>query len=183
MTTESNARSAGRGDEPDHRRRGTLVFGTSFAPLPNVWSFRHRRWLNGIKGSGLDYTQILLVDDGSPFLPDWTDTTVVHEGTAIPRDAPIVLYHFAANLGRPARTDYPGWYRSFSFAARYAEEAAFEKIIHLESDAFLISWRAVDYFNSVESGWIAMWVPRHDFAESAIQIIAADALDSFYSFW
>jgi len=167
---------------PDRRRGGTLVFGTSFAPNPEIWSMRHRRWLDGIRGSGLAYRQILLVDDGSPSLPDWADTTVVHDGVPVPRDEPVILYHFANRLGRPSRNDYPGWYRSFAFAARYAEEAGFDKVIHLESDAFLVSQRAVEYFNSARRGWIAMWVPRHDFAESAIQIIGADALDSFFSF-
>jgi len=143
---------------------------------------RHRRWLDGIRGSGLAYRQILLVDDGSPSLPDWADTTVVHDGVPVPRDEPVILYHFANRLGRPSRNDYPGWYRSFAFAARYAEEAGFDKVIHLESDAFLVSQRAIEYFNSARRGWIAMWVPRHDFAESAIQIIGADALDSFFSF-
>jgi hypothetical protein len=166
----------------ERARGGTLVFGTSFAPEPQTWSFRHRRWLDAIKSSGLAYTQILLVDDGSPSLPDWVDTTVLHEGAPIPRDQPIILYHFADRLGRPSRYDYPGWHRSFSFAARYAEEAGFDKVIHLETDAFLVSRRAVEYFNSASSGWTAMWAPRHGFAESAIQIIGTDALGSFFAF-
>jgi hypothetical protein len=52
----------------------------------------------------------------------------------------------------------------------------------LESDAYVLSQRAVDYFNAADKGWTAMWAPRHDYAESGIQIIGRDALDAAVSF-
>src|SRR5437763_1502813 len=103
-------------------------------------------------------------------------------GEPIPAASKLVLYHFDSNLGRISNVDYPGWYRSFCFAINYGAERGFDKIIHLESDAYVLSQRAVDYFNAADKGWTAMWAPRHDYAESGIQIIGRDALDAAVSF-
>ena len=51
--------------------------------------------------------------------------------------AQAVLFHFKNNLGRPSVYDYPGWFRSFTFVATYAQAYQFEKIVHIESDPYL----------------------------------------------
>lgn len=159
----------------------TLIFCTSFAASPEDWNNRYRRWLDAISGSELGYDAILLVDDGSQSLPDWPEVLVqtdAGEVGAAP-DKSILIYHFQEHLGRNHVFDFPGWYRSFAFAGRYAAENGFEKIIHIESDSFLISRRIQDYFNNPPSGWTALWCPRHEFPESAIQVITGDAIKRF----
>ncbi|MBV9735713.1 MAG: hypothetical protein JO209_07360 [Acidisphaera sp.] len=94
----------------------------------------------------------------------------------------IVIYHFSENLGRRSGFDYPGWYRSFALAANYAERHKFAKIIHIESDAFLISERAINYCNQRQDGWTALWCPHHAIPESGIQIIAGKELEAFFRF-
>jgi len=159
----------------------TLIFCTAFVGPDQgglgFWAARYRRWLDAIVSSGLSFEQILLVDDGSPVLPDWPDVVLVEEGGEIPRDAPIVLYHFRDNLGRPGMTDYPGWYRSFSFGVSYGKRAQFQKVVHIESDAYLVSSKAVNYFNSVSDGWTAMWTPSHGMPESGLQIICSEHIE------
>ena len=153
-------------------KQRTLVFCTAFSRSARTWERRYRRWLDAIRGSGLAKDQILMVDDGSPVLPNWHDLTIVHEQNCLGSDDEAILYHFGSHLGRRAVFDFEGWYRSFLFAGKYAAERGFDKIIHIESDAFLISRRVQDYFNRLSDTWTALWCPRHNLPETGLQVIA-----------
>ncbi len=160
----------------------TLIFCTAFAKTPDEWDERYARWLQAIRTSGLIYDGILVVDDGSPVLPDWPDAEIRHDtGAARPpaEAAPLCLFHFENHLGRRPRFNFPGWYRSFAFAGRYAHACGFEKIIHIESDAFVIGSRLRHYLNNLRSGWTALWCPRWKFPETALQVIAGEAIPRF----
>jgi hypothetical protein len=166
----------------------TLVFCTAFAGSHESWELRYRRWLDAVRSSGLRFDQILLVDDGSDVLPAWPDLTIVNSNDVGSAEElvcpdPCVLYHFDDNLGRNGVYDFPGWYRSFGFAARYAASHGFDKVVHLESDAYLISRRLIDYVNSCRSGWTTLWCPRYEVPELAVQIIAADQIFACASFF
>ncbi|MCX7382817.1 MAG: hypothetical protein NT133_15690 [Alphaproteobacteria bacterium] len=155
----------------------TLVFCTAYAANQDIWERRYRRWLDAILASDLAADQILLVDDGSPVLPDWDDATIVDQ--AGPHEGHVVLHHFADRLGRRSLLDFPGWYRSFCHAARHAEAGGFDKIVHIESDTYLITPRVRGYVNSITEGWTALWCPRHGFAETAIQIMAGNGATAY----
>ena len=86
--------------------------------------------------------------------------------------APIVLYTHNEHLGRTSVFDFPGWHRSFAFAARYAQVHGFRKVIHLESDAFLVSRRIQQHFNDFREGWAAVWSSRYTFPEITVQVAA-----------
>lgn len=149
-----------------------------------TWTLRHRRWVDAVRASNLPHEQLLIVDDGSPLLPTWTDAVVVTHNPGIKltlhNPKPIVLYHFPDNLGRHAVWDFPGWHRSFAFAAHYAAECGFEKIIHIESDAFLVSARIVKYFADLTEGWVALYSTKYQFPEIALQVIAGSGVASFH---
>ncbi len=163
----------------------TLLFCTAFARRGGggwqSWDRRFRPWLDAMLASRLHYDQILIVDDGSDHLPDWPDVTIVRDTDTVMPDAPVLLYHFTRNLGRRSVSDFPGWVRSFFFAAKFARAHGFEKVVHVESDAFLVSDRAVDYFNAAREGWTALWCPRWKRAESGLQIIAGAALEAYFA--
>jgi hypothetical protein len=164
------------------RNQRTLVFCTTFVAADNPyysWKVRYRIWVESVLRSSLKFTQLLLVDDGSTSLPSWSDVTVLQEGDDLRCDAPIVLYHFKNRLGRKAITDFPGWVRSFFFVSRFAEANCFDKIVHLEADAFLISQAAHHYVDAVQDGWIAMWCTRFNRPESGIQVITGSGLDTY----
>ena len=168
--------------DPDIKRcdsMKTLVFCTSYAETLSIWNERWGRWLSAVVGSGVKFDKILIVDDGSPVLPDWTSVKIVsaHPISADVADAEI--HHFADRRGQRVNGEpFPGWYRSFAYAVLYGIREGFDRIIHIEADAFLISNRAVEYFNSCCSGWIALWCQRHHWPESTLQIINKD---QFYS--
>jgi hypothetical protein len=158
--------------------RKALLFCTTWADSADLWRLRYGKWLAHVLRSRLDYAQVLLVDDGSPLQPQIGDLAVI-DAERLPADCPstrIVLAHFSNRLGRPATLDYPGWWRSFFFAAQYASKYSFDKIIHIESDAFVLSDALTDYLNATHLGWTALWCPYHGLPETCIQVIGRDQL-------
>ncbi len=75
-----------------------------------------------------------------------------------------------------------GWWRSFCASLEIAEKYNYDKIIHIESDAFLISNRMFDYIDSLKTGWTGLWANKYNFPESCIQVICKDQFDSFKDF-
>lgn len=177
-SAELAARWIGGGGTPGPRPK-TLIFCTSYATTPDQWNERYRRWLRAIRSSDLEYNDILIVDDGSPVLPDWPEAEICTDENAEVRPAKLLIYHFQEHLGRKAVFNFAGWYRSYAFAGRYAHAQGYEKVIHLESDTFLIGSRIQRYCNEVADGWTALWCPRHSFPECTIQVIAGDAVRRF----
>jgi hypothetical protein len=166
--------------EPAEARR-TLLFCTTWADSADLWRLRYGKWLTHVLHSRLRYAQVLLVDDGSPVQPAMDDSTVV-AAEQLPLDCPstrVVLAHFSSRLGRPATLEYPGWWRSFFLAAQYAAKYSFDKVIHIESDTFVLSDALTDYVNAIQSGWTALWSPYHGLPETCIQVIGADQIPRY----
>lgn len=159
----------------------TLVFCTSWADSDDAWVYRYGKWLAHISRSPLHADQILLIDDGSPVRPAFQNVAAL-PGTELPKDCPdsqVVLISFAERLGRPSVFNYPGWWRSFTYAARYAEQYGFDKVVHVESDTYLLSSQLHEYVNGLERGWVTFWCPLYGFPETCIQVICADQLHNF----
>jgi hypothetical protein len=162
----------------------TLVFCTSYSDSLPYWNERWGRWLNAIGRSGVRYDKILIVDDGSPLLPDWGNVAITDVASARPDNPATEIHRFNDTLGRNIEGEpFPGWYRSFSYAVHYAIDAGYDRIIHIESDAFLLSRRAVDFFNRCDSGWVALWSRTHRWPESTMQIINRDQFDRCIGFF
>ena len=147
----------------------TLLFCTAYADCPEAWNGRVRSWYEYYKTSTVVRDQILVIDDGSPCRPDF-----------IPEDE---FKTFHPHYGKHGVLLIPGWFRSFSYAGVYASDNGFDKIIHLESDAYLLSDRIIDCVNSIETGWHTVWCPRHGMPEPAIQVICRDQFVSFGHFF
>jgi hypothetical protein len=165
----------------------TLVFCTAYAAAPTVWETRYRRWLGAVTGPGLGADQVLMVDDGSATLPGWPGLRVesgddLGDAARVGRHGGPLLFHFIQHMGRAAIYDFPGWHRSFAFGALYAEANGFDRVIHLESDAFLISERAQAYFRDFRDGWAALWCARYNFPEIAFQVVAGVQLRALADF-
>ncbi len=164
----------------------TLVYCTAYSPTLFSWNRRYRTWLDAIQRLGIA-DQILIVDDGSPVLPGWLDMGI-SSGPAVddalePRGpSQAILHHFTDRLGRAAVFDCPGWYRSYGFGIAYAVRHGFDRVVHVESDVFLLSDRIRDYFAGFENGWAALWSERYVFPELAIQVAAGDGLSAAFDF-
>ena len=166
---------------------GTLVFCTGFAVDRSVWNDRYRLWLDAIKASALGADQILIVDDGSATVPGWPDTRVITLDSlgdvySAPCAGPVLLAHFRTRLGRADVLNFPGWHRSFAFAALYAERHTFDRVIHIESDAYVISAGAQAFLAHSADEWAAFWCARYDMPESAVQVAAGQGVRALAGF-
>jgi glycosyltransferase involved in cell wall biosynthesis len=171
---------AGQPYAPDSPARKTLIFCTAFARTLEIWNSRYRKWINGIQGSSLEFDQIMMVDDGSPVLPDWNDLTILSAESDVESNGKLILVHFPDNLGRRPGHNYPGWYRSYAFAAEYAKHRGFDKVIHIESDSFVIGNAIAALFNNVENSWIALWDSFWEMPETAVQVAAGKGIDDYF---
>ncbi|KKO65382.1 hypothetical protein VM94_00917 [Janthinobacterium sp. KBS0711] len=121
-----------------------------------------------------------MIDDASPFLPPADIiNTVSHNAPLASNDDKNLIIRFDNNLGRQSGADYPGWWRSFLHSVKVANELGVDKIIHIESDAYIMTPRLVNFINEIESGWNVLWSPRYRFPETAIQVICRDQFEIF----
>ncbi len=176
---------------PPARRRkpsagGTLVYCTAYATTPALWRARFRTWVDAVQ-EGLGADQILIVDDGSPMLPGWADTRLssgagTGDAENLGRPGGVMLHHFSDRLGRSSNLDFPGWYSFFAFGAIYGAAHGFDRVMHIESDAFLISDRSKSFFRDFADGWAALWCGKYNFPESALQVAAGAGVASMRDF-
>ena len=96
----------------------------------------------------------------------------------LPGEPRAFFYRFATHEGRIRLTGHRGWWRSFLFSLDIARAYGFERIVHVESDAFLLSRRIVDRINATTDGWTAYWCPQYGVPEPALQVIAHDQFDA-----
>jgi autotransporter strand-loop-strand O-heptosyltransferase len=167
-------------------RPKTLIFCTSFSQDGGEsraeWDARYRRWLDTIMQSNLELGGVLIVDDGSRVLPNWQDVRIIHEGEPLATSAAVNIYHFNDNLGRRGMHDIPGWFRSFTFAAAFADANGFDKVILIESDASLLSEDLQRRVNQYRDGWLGFWYTNSNWPETGIQVIAGAGMDKFRKF-
>lgn len=168
----------------------SFMFCTSYLPNPYVETYneRYRQWI-AYYGRRLRFfgaERLFLVDDGSPLDAVRLEARIVAAGEeqgdpGLP--AGPVMLRFPVHLGRSSIQDFPGWWRSFSFAALAARRYGFEKIIHVESDAYVLSPRMADYIAQLRTGWTAFWCRGQGFPETAIQVICGACIDSLATFY
>jgi hypothetical protein len=152
----------------------TLLFCTAYLSNPGKWRSRYHRWLTLYRQIPLEHDAIFMFDDASPHRPDDPDVRVVDALPDALAPGGVYLYRFAEHLGRDEVEAFPGWWRGFAFSLDVAERYAFEKILHVESDAYLLSGELVDYLNALDTGWTALWCPHYRFPEVNVQIICRD---------
>ena len=144
----------------------TLLFCTAYAQNIDVWNFRYKIWYEFYQS--LELGEVQIYDDASSTRPDYLSEKE--------------FVSFLERLGRQGLYSYPGWYRSFSSAIAFAYKNHFDKIIHVESDAYILSKELISFVREISSGWNVLWCPHHNLPESAIQIIGKDEIPSAYAF-
>jgi hypothetical protein len=161
----------------------SLLFCTSYIRDAEAWKQRYQRWLDYYANGPIDADFRIMIDDGSPYLPPPDVIQTVHHAAPLAlAGGGSALVHFDDNLGRQSISAYPGWWRSFLHSLALARELGADKIIHIESDAYILSPRLADYINGVAAGWHVMWTERCQFPETAIQVICRDQFDALERF-
>jgi hypothetical protein len=156
----------------------SLVFCTGYFPTAAAWQIRYDRWLNYYTKLNLQSSALLIIDDASPYTPPHTQVKIVHENQAVSASSALPqIFRFNQHLGRQAVDQMPGWWRSFLHAVVIAKDMGVQKIIHIESDAYVLSQRLLEHLTHTTSGWSVLWANRYSMPETAIQIICEDQFE------
>lgn len=143
---------------------------------------RNTKWLSYynklIQEHHLHCSEILLVDNGS-------------ESKRLKQ-----LYEFLSNLHvkvtiiechvhipRVSLREYEYWYRAFRIALVYAKKHGFTRVLHVDTDMFLLNRKICYYINGLDKGWNTLWCSRHNFPESTFQMICEDQLTNALDFY
>ena len=157
----------------------TLLFCTSFCPNEGAWRARPRRWLDHHLALPLVHDAVFVLDDASPFVTTDYDVMVLKTLPDILAPTPAAfVYQFAAREGRRGVMGHRGWWRSFLYSLTIARRYGYARIVHIESDAYLLSRGIVDHINAIDHGWTVFWCPRYNCPEPSLQVIALDQFDA-----
>ena len=154
----------------------TIIFCTSYLDGKN--NIRYKKWVDYYHSKmGLfKASNLFLIDDGSPFISIDERIDVIKSN-----DLPdtlindINLFHFENRLGRLSVRKYPGWWRSFTFSLQLARKYNIDKLIHIESDFYIVSRKMIDHIAKISSGWTTFYSRFYKFPETAIQVICKDS--------
>jgi len=152
-----------------------LLFCTALVEDARSWQRRYRSWIDHHVPL-LKPELIFIIDDAGTYVPGDADVEVVASAPELPLEGRIYLFRFAERLGRRSMFDFPGWWRSFDTAVDLAIKYRADRLLHVESDARIISQRMADKMRRVPRGWAAMWCPSYRAPEPSIQIIHRDSL-------
>ena len=152
----------------------TLLFCTTDVRNQSAWQQRYLRWLNQHRASALSPDAIVMIDDHSPFQPPFFALLRADRIglDALPAEA---MLRFGQRLGRPGSTAPESWYRALFASLNLALRYGFERIIHVESDSFMVSQRLSQYMLERSTGWTALRDPQASSAHGVIQVICRDA--------
>lgn len=142
---------------------------------------RYQKWIDfySEKLHEFNATYLFLIDDGSQDI-NLNRKYGILDSNELPNDLKegINLVHFNQHLGRPNWNSYYGWWRSFLFSIILAEKYHCSKIIHIESDFFVVSKELIKYIKNIDSGWVALYSRFLSLPESAVQVVCRDQFGS-----
>jgi hypothetical protein len=141
------------GDEYLHRLGKYLAF---YRPLKNVL--------------GID--EFLFVDNGSQHT----------NPLLLPAANDYRITSLQPNLKRGEHFDYPYVWRYYFYLSNLFIYYAYDKILIIEDDTFILSQRLADYVREKKTGWTAMWCPRYEFPECNLQILCRDSFGVYEEF-
>ena len=172
----------------------TLIFCTSYVKNEDEWAGRYQKWINYyLDLSFSDDKHIFLIDDGSDekylkyfeiggVLEGYSTNVIDSSNSDLSYLADVNLYRYKKRIGMDPHESLTqgstvGWFRSFFSSYEIAKKLNCKKIIHLESDAYLVSQNICDYIDSLESGWTSFFCPLYRFPETSIQVICEDQFE------
>lgn len=161
----------------------SIVFCTSFIPSASEWSARYKRWLDYHRQLFPEQIKFFIIDDASPYVPSCNQINCIGASDEFKIiESRNTLVRFDSHLGRHSLLSYPGWWRSFLYSVSIARSMNAKKIIHIESDAFILSSRLLKYITDIDEGWTTLWTPSYNMPETAIQVICSDQFHKLEAF-
>ena len=138
---------------------------------------RNKQWLDymGKWASRLNYDELYYVDNASNIC-----YLFEFEQLLTPN---IKIHKFYSRLLRNTHNAYGYWYSAFAQAIKYAKQNDFDKIVHIDTDVYLLTPQIYEYVNNIRSGWSCFWSEIHQFPESTFQIICKDQFNQAETFF
>jgi hypothetical protein len=134
----------------------TLVFCTSHVAGPAEWAARYRRWLDHHRAQPWGDALWCLMDDASPWQPPADEVQMVAASAALPAEPGLpLMVRFEDHLGLQPGRRFPGWWRSFVHSVAVARHHGCSRIIHIESDAYVLTRRMQGFLAGRTAGWTA----------------------------
>ncbi len=122
------------------------------------------KWINYYLNEckGLEFDKIYLIDNAS-------DEKQIQKMQSYFEGSPIYFVRFSEHYDRPSHLDYKYLWRNVYYMKELLKVS--DKIIYMDNDLFLTSKKAVDYVNSLDSGWTTAWCLKHGFPETGIHVL------------
>jgi len=166
----------------------TFLFCTSYFDNEADYKHRYAKWAAYYSSIELSKDDpILMIDDGSDLSLVEDEYFAVIKADDISEDTKfdtekVNLIHFdeRSPLHRDGQAaNSAGWWRSYLFSLEIAKKLNFEKIIHVESDLYLISTKIRNFIDELEEGWTSFLCNKYHWPESSLQIICKDHFEEF----
>jgi len=144
-------------------------------------SLRYDKWINYYSGIAdeLGVRNIFIFDDAGPATTEMAsmdlDVIEVERGLPSTLRKTVNIFAFHDHLGRSSVDKYPGWWRSFTYSIVIARKYGFNKIVHIESDFYILSDRLIRFICGLDKGWTSLFSAYYGFPETAVQVIAEDS--------
>lgn len=141
---------------------------------------RYQKYLDYYKSRYYKFgaLNLLFLDDGSERKYLDLLKIPIFLSEELPESLPeISIITFLSHLGRPTAYDLKGWWRSFLMSPHIVEKYGFDKLVIVESDAYVFSDKLFKYIEEISTGWVVLWCPRHRFPEPSIQVITKDSFE------
>jgi hypothetical protein len=145
----------------------TLIFCTSL--LTDESLFRYASWWNYYHKKFPD-ADFLIANDGP-----LNNSTLTKLKSMV--EFKITNKNFIVFKNKLGRLDHYhwGWLRSFKAALTHGAQQNYDKVVHIESDAIILSDKLIQFINNENSGWKCLFTQKYGFPESAIQIMNKDS--------
>lgn len=92
------------------------------------------------------------------------------------------VYRFDECLRKGEGYDYPYVWRGIYFL-RELMRMGYEKVIYVETDAFIVSPRLADFIRDRDSGITTLWSPHWNFPAAEITVFCADAFPALLQYF
>ncbi len=149
-------------------------------PLGN---FRVERYIAYVKyylaiQEELGFDHLWLADNASAE----QSAAALFNGIGIGRSANVRLHRFDEHLARgPGPNEYPYCWRGMYFIRQLILDG-YDKIILIDSDAYVTSERMAHYIRSLDTGWTTFWCKRYQFPTAECYVLCKDAFPGFLAY-
>jgi phage anti-repressor protein len=166
----------------------TFIFCTSYFDTEELYQKRYQKWINYYNDHTFtDNKEIFIIDDASNLdymIDDRVDVMQMDQIGNHRELGKLTMYTADERKASPGKSpaNSEGWWRSFNASLEIARAYDYEKIVHIESDAYLVSQRVLSHIDELKTGWTAFWAPKYYFPESSLQVICKDQFENFEEF-